>query len=438
MTLHGRWAALALACVLLAGCAAKQDTASASVPQNPAGPNVQTDWSVLTEETPLPAVGERWYETYTPELIPRTDYGSLLPFKGALGMTLSWWEEEPAYTSPSWFYGLMTRDGTLVMDAVCSSIGRCSYSQPDQDTGLRSEHTLPVYTLTKGDREQGRPGAGTLVALAAEDGSWWTGFQYWGAIAYPDGVAVGDQDGLTLIDAKTGAEQRQFSWAELGIDEPGSFPWFTGDATGTAQWADGRIYLGVYGDLADTALFLDPYTGAVSTSSAQDWFNQLDSYYNNQAFYWTSQTSADGTITLTRGNESHTFTSPLPQAEYPSVFGNDRVYFSVWEEQGSTFAVTDLEGKVLIPLQKGALTILDGTGEGGPLLFSIPSGGEWTIYNRDGQPLYDLPGGTNSWCYLNGSLIEITLDNCASYYLSDTGECIRRTYAGLEGRDCDL
>ena len=438
MTLHGRWAALALACVLLAGCAAKQDTASASVPQNPAGPNVQTDWSVLTEETPLPAVGERWYETYAPELIPRMDYGPLLPFKGALGMTLAWWEEEPAYTSPSWFYGLMTQDGTLVMDAVCSSIGRCGYSQPDQDTGLRAEHTLPAYTLTKGDEELGRPGVGTLVALAAEDGSWWTGFRFWGAIAYPDGVAAGDQDGLALIDIKTGTEQRRFTWAELGIDEPGAFPWFTGDAVGTAQWADGRIYLGVYGDQADTALFLDPYTGTVSTSSAQDWFNELDAYYNNQAFYWTAQTGEDGAVTLTRGDESHSFSSPLPQDQYPSVIGNDRVYFSVWEEQGGTFAVTDLEGTVLIPLQKGELTVLDGTGDGGPLLFAIPGDGVWSIYDRDGQLLYTLPGGANSWCYLNGSLIEITLDNCASYYLSDTGECIRRTYAGLEGRDCDL
>ena len=63
----GRWAALALAGVLLAGCAPKE----ASTPQLPAGPNVQTDWSVLANEAPLPAVGERLYEQYTPELIPR-------------------------------------------------------------------------------------------------------------------------------------------------------------------------------------------------------------------------------------------------------------------------------------------------------------------------------------------------------------------------------
>ena len=28
--------------------------------------------------------------------------------------------------------------------------------------------------------------------VAAEDGSWWTGFRFWGAVAYPDGIAAGD------------------------------------------------------------------------------------------------------------------------------------------------------------------------------------------------------------------------------------------------------
>ncbi len=428
MKSFGKWAAMALAGVLLVGCAPKEDSA----PPLPPGPNVQTDWSVLKKEEALPAVGGRLYEQYTPELIPRDSYGPLLPFAGSQGMTLAWWEEDPAYTSPTWFYGLMTQDGTLVMDAVCSSITRCSYSQLDSATGTFSDHYLPVYTLTRGDGERGRPGTGTLVALAAQDGSWWTGYQYWGVIAYPDGVAAGNQDGLTLISAQTGEKMGQFTWEQLGIEDPNAIPWFTGDASGTAQWKDGLLFLGTFGESNQIARFLNPYTGAVSTTSAEAWFTQWD-FDANTRLDWVSLANGDGTITLTRGEESHTFPSPLPQDEYPSVLGGDRVYFFTWGETSSTFAVTDLEGNVLIPAQAGELTVLDGTREGGPLLFAIPQGQDWQIYDRDGKALYTLPGGAGSFCYLVNGLIEVIQDNCISYYQVQTGTCIRRTYAGLPG-----
>lgn len=424
---RGRWAALALAGVLLTGCAPQTGGTS----QLPAGPNVQTDWSVLQEEDALPAVGGRFYEQYTPELIPRSSYGPLLPFAGSQGLTLAWWEEEPAYTSPTWFYGLMTQDGTLVMDAVCSSITRCGYSQLD-DQGQRQDHSLPVYILTQGNPDRGRPGTGTLVALAAQDGSWWTDYQYWGVIPYPDGIAAGNGEGLTLISAQTGEKTGQFTWAELGIDDPNAIPWFTGDATGSVQWKDGLLFLGTYGDANQIARFLDPATGEVSATSAEEWFTGWDAYWN-QSLSWAPVSHEDGTITLSLGETSYTLPSPIPQDDYPSVVGGDRVYFLSWDEQGSIFAVTDLEGNILIPVQKGDLTPLDGTREGGPLLFAIPQGPEWRILDRDGNELYTLPGGTGSFCYLVNGLIEVVQDNCISYYQPQTGTCIRRTYAGLPG-----
>ena len=426
MKTFGRCAALALAGVLLAGCAQQ------AAPSQSSGPNVQTNWSVLDRQEPLPAVGGRWYEDYMDELAPSRDYGPLYPCRAALTMTLAWWEEEPAYTSPAWLYGLMTQDGTLVMDAVCSSITRCSYTQLDTAAGSRTDQYLPVYALTRGDQDRGRPGTGALVALAAVDGSWWTGFRYWGAIACPECIAAGDRAGLSLIDAFTGKETGYFTWAELGIDDPAAIPWFTGDAPGTAQWKDGLIFLGAYGETNQIAHFLDPATGAVSTTSAEDWFRQWDADANAR-LDWVSLANEDGTITLTRGEESHTFPSPLPKDEYPSVLGSDRVYFFTWEGDVNTFAVTDLEGNVLIPVQEGELTILNGTQEGGPLLFAIPRQGRWYIYDRDGKELYILPGGTGSWCYLSGTLIEVDQENCTSYYSSETGVCVWRSYAGLPG-----
>lgn len=426
----GRCAALALAGVLLAGCAQQ------AAPSQSSGPNVQTNWSVLDRQEPLPAVGGRLYEQYTPELIPRDSYGPLLPFAGSLGLTLAWWEEEPAYTSPAWFYGLMTQNGTLVMDAVCSSITRCSYAQLDTSTGSRTDQPLPVYALTRGDQDRGRPGTGALVALAAEDGSWWTDYQYWGAIAYPDGVAAGNSDGLTLLDARTGEEVSHFTWTQLGLPQDTDLPWFTGDASGTAQWTGESLFLGVLGPDCDTAYFLDPGTGATTTCPASDWYGRWDAWYNSPVYesgIWVSQSNGDGTITLTRGEESHTFPSPLPQDEYPSVLGGDRVYFLTWEGDVNTFAITDLEGTVLIPAQEGTLTILSDGPEDSLLLFAILSPDGWDIYDRDGKRLYTLPGGAGSYCYLQDDLVEIVQPNCVSYYLSETGDCIRRTYAGLPG-----
>lgn len=425
---HRRWAALALACALLTGCSQTAGSGSAQLPQ---GPNVQTDWSVLDHKDPLPAVGERWYEAYTPELIPRDGYGPLLPFRGAMGKTLAWWEEEPSYSSPTWLYGLMTTDGTLVMDAVCSSISRCSYSKLDS-AGQRQDYELPVYALAQGDPQRGRPGTGTLVALAAQDGSWWTDYCYWGVIPYPDGVAAGNQEGLTLLNAQTGTKLDHYTWQQLGIEDPNAIPWFTGDATGAAQWKDGLLFLGTYGDVNQTARFLNPTTGEVSSTSAEAWFAGWDAYWN-QSLSWAPVPHEDGTITLSLGEKSYTLPSPIPQDEYPSVLGGDRVYFLNWDQEGSIFAVTDLEGNILIPVQKGDLTPLDGTREGGPLLFAIPKQQQWHIFDRDGNELYTLPGGTGSFCYLVNGLIEIVQDNCISYYQPQTGTCIRRTYAGLPG-----
>ena len=430
------WAALALSCTLLAGCTKWEATQTVTGVVD-SGPNVQVDWSALGESEPLPAVGGRWYQTYVSELIPSPDYGPLLPCKAALSMTQAFWEEEPTYSSPSWLYGLMTQDGILVMEGVCSSISRPGYTVVDPDTGELTTQPLPVYALAKGDPELGNPTTGDLVALAGEDGNWWTGFRFCGSIAYPDGIAAGDKDGLSLLDAYTGAQIGRYTWQELGISDGASIPWFTAEAPSTAQWTGDRLFLGVFGENYDTARFLDPATGAVSTCSAEEWYTQWEEQYSryNQ---WAPHPNEDGTITLTCGTKSYTLPSPLPQDEYPSVLQRDRVYFYTWTEDVNTFAITDLKGNVLIPVQNGDLTILNGRPESDLLLFAIRGQEGWTIYDRDGKQLYTLPGEPGSWCYLNGSLIEVVQDNCAAYYSAETGDCVWRAYGGLESREPDL
>ena len=88
-------------------------------------PPVREHWEVLRREERLPAVGSRWYPQRVEELIPRSDYGELVPFAGAVFyVTYPGALEEAAY--PTTLYGLMTLDGAVVLDPVCTSIEQMS------------------------------------------------------------------------------------------------------------------------------------------------------------------------------------------------------------------------------------------------------------------------------------------------------------------------
>ena len=84
-------------CLLLSACASEpapqrpEEEANLPVPEAPEPPppeepegiTVYTDWSKLEEREALPEpIGSRWYEDYTGELLPREDYGPLIPYAG--------------------------------------------------------------------------------------------------------------------------------------------------------------------------------------------------------------------------------------------------------------------------------------------------------------------------------------------------------------------
>ena len=80
-------AALSGLLLLAAGCSGGREPASSPAPSSPspapsAGPSVHTDWSALTPYQPFQPVGGRWYEERTDTLIPRDDYGPLVPYQG--------------------------------------------------------------------------------------------------------------------------------------------------------------------------------------------------------------------------------------------------------------------------------------------------------------------------------------------------------------------
>ena len=441
--------ALSLACLLLAGCggpespgiSASSGSQSGEVPEDSsqAAPpevqyQVQTDWSVLeggASEPLPPAVGRRWYPDYTDHLIPSGSYGTLIPFAGARVYTKAWWEEDGGYTSPAFLYGLMTAEGKVVMDPVCTAIYRLSYPLDNGDYAA-----LPVLRLERGDKQQGDPENGSLVAIAAADGRWNTGFLYWGCAAGPNSLLAGNQEGLSLISPGSGEVVKTWTWADVGVSDPASVPWFTGDAYSSVQWADGRFFLGCYGADWDQARFLDPLSGEVTATPAQDWYQALDQRYANLS-WWTAERMADDTYTLTLGDETHRLTSPLELGDQlPYVAGEDRVIFN--DGKGS-FAVTTLGGKTVLPPQEGTVSVLqDSWEEGGSwLAVQSPEGDQWTLYDWNGNQSSVLPALGSGWCSMAGPLVEVYGENCSAYYQPKDGTCVYRTYFGLDGESLD-
>lgn len=411
-----------LAAALLAGCSLPGAGGASSAPPDS---GVAEHWSVLEGEARLPAVGTRWTSGPMEELTPSPDYGELVPYAGA-GYYLVYPDGEGGTVqspSLSTLYGLMTVDGCAVLDPVCTGVYASSYLDDQGES-----HTLPVWELTRTDPEAGNPRNGRLTALAARDGSWVTPFRYWATAGSPLGVFAGDGTGLSLLSTETGEVLKSWTWAQLGVEDLEDFPWFANDMETTAQWAGDAFFLGIWGE-GYTAHLLDPETGAVATLSAQAWYERDGARYTAQTG-WQAEAAEDGTVTVSKGDTSYTFQSPLPAVQYPYV-QEDRVFF--YDYGSSAAAVTTLEGKTVLTAPLGQLNTL--FGEDVRYLAACPQdGADWTLYSWDGEALVTLPGGTGSWCSLQGPLVEVLGQEGAAYYRPDSGACVFRAWFDLEER----
>ena len=133
---------------------------------------------------------------------------------------------------------------------------------------------------------------------------------------------------------------------------------------------------------------------------------------------------------MSKGDTSYTFQSPLPAVQYPYV-QEDRVFF--YDYGSSAAAVTTLEGKTVLTAPLGQLNTL--FGEDVRYLAACPrDGADWTLYSWDGEALVTLPGGTGSWCSLQGPLVEVLGQEGAAYYRPDSGACVFRAWFDLEER----
>lgn len=196
----------ALGLMLLAGCQRGLPLAEKtpdpppdqSIPGSEQVPAVYTDWSKLEEYEPQGPIPARYHEAHMDRLIPRDDYGPLVPFPGAHQ------QERQFDGNYHYRYGLMTLDGRVVVDAVYDSIvPLASY-----DMDRRSSRPLPLFLMkrfvedpaeTEGYREE--------HLLAAADGSWvtedyslpWYGLDGPVLLAGEDGMLVATRTGDALV-----------------------------------------------------------------------------------------------------------------------------------------------------------------------------------------------------------------------------------------------
>lgn len=420
----------ALALLLALGaCAAPAvtPTPASATPEPSAGPGelrVHTDWSALGErEEPLPTVGTRWYEGYTGALIPRDDYGTLIPYAGLRLM-----DDWPA--AVGCLYGLMTRDGVVVTDPVYSNVYHPGYLGADGGW-----YTQPLLVLSRGDPSLGEETWNPArYAVAAADGSWCTDFAYRCVQAGQEGLLLFTQDALSVMDP-SGAITGTYSLGELGIsrEEFGGLlsDIAFGDGVG-GSWYGGYLSLGWADDRAEQVKIFRFATREPEVMSYGAW-----SALSGVA-YWEVDSRAGETV-LTRGEERHTIPYGTPDG-WAEVQG-DLVLFS----QGG--AVYTLEGEeILAPgKNRSASWVRDRLlGDAAPGLMAVYTYGE-----EGGSVAYFRPDGTHiplleDWedllgarwyrqAGLVGGLIEKLDWNTASYYDPDTLTCVLRTYLNYEG-----
>lgn len=358
-------------CLALCACGAAEQ-----VPPSPPGAAelqsaaVRTDWSKLGERpAPPETVGSRWYGDYTGELIPREDYGPLVPYAG-LRLMDDWPAEEGC------LYGLMTRAGAVVTDPVYSAV----YSPGGY--GEEGSFTLPLLVLSRGDEtvdpETRDP---VVLAVAAMDGSWCTPFRYRAACAGSEGLLLFEEDGFTDM-APDGTIRGTWTAEDAGISRE-EFESMLSQLSWGEGWAGQRRgdYMALGWDPEgdyDRLRCFDLGTGEIRVFSGEEW-DALVSYPE-----WTERVPA------------------IPGAQF-------------------------LQDRLLGPGAPGLLALTDYGGEddttvtyyredGTPLPELTRRGGYW--YQR---------------VSVVGGLIEVLDLNTAEYCDPETLECVFRTYLNYEG-----
>lgn len=443
-----RLAALTLAALLLAGCARTAPAPGSSGPSQPAGsapagenpgPKVQVDWSRLEgEKTALrPDLdGGRWYPGYTPELVPSEEYGNLIPYVGALTYSFSTWtddsgQEQVWYSSwPTALYGLMTREGKIVTDPVYLTAEQADFYWQGTSTAL------PVLLLSQAKEEWNDFCNGRRYAVASQDGSWITDFDFWGYTTRADEVLLYGPGGMTWIDAVSGARQ-DWSWELLGVTEEElssvveQIMWLYG-----FQWTEAGIFLGTDTQTrnvlaTDRVRVFRPETTEVVWMSRQEWEGYLDQWNSQQwppTGYWEDWREGDR-VTLSKDGQSYTLTVPGLGESSGFEVCEPFVYFYDYSDNQSTYWLYRLSDGELLTQCGNVFFVTDPAHpESDPYILTRSQDGSSTFYSPELEPLYTFPALSNdAWlsCTLRDGLLTARDDQSFfGCYDLDTGDCI--------------
>ena len=320
--------------------------------------------SVLpVEVTPkaVPLVGGRWYADYTDTLICRDDYGLLIPFAGQR-LADDW----PAHDGCK--YGLMTRDGRVVADAVYSEVAAPMWYSRG------AWKTFPLLLLRQGGDE------GSRYAVAGPDGSWCTGFDYLAYRTNAVGVVLFRDDGLTLL-CPDGSIETELSCAALGLSEE-DWKEILNETYWGEGWGGERLenLLSLRWQGEDGVLCYDFSTGTTTTIYYEDW-NAL----RERLYPWT-------------------------EPEEPVILNADEIWDALLGDTAPHLLRTTKWNDAANTSDEYYFTE-DGT----PLPQFDLQAARW--YQQVG---------------LTGGLIEVLDLNSAAYYDLDTLECVFRTTLGYE------
>ncbi len=428
-----RLLALALALALLAGCApaanvsqgaSSEPTAvSSSLPDKEEEFQVLTHWDALESRgKALPDVEKLWPEGVSDTLIPRENYGPLVPYLGGTVYTNEW-------DGGGSLYGLMTLDGTVVTDAIYGQVSVPNYR--DLESGQTT--ALPLLLLQKADPEYGWPsGGGALLAVCAQDGSWRTDFKWWFSFAGERGLMLFGANGFDLLGLD-GTIEQSWTWEEVGLSGEGlewELSWET-VVFSPSYWIGDLVRVGYVDQERTRARLLDLTTGQIRPEAEGEWEALTENYYS--AGSTCLDTYFDGENTVVRLEDGDI---ALPcGCSHTSVWLEDGLLFLYnLQEDYTGAAVYRLDGSPLVP--PGAYdhiyTLRDETDPGDAFLLHCQRPGyTYDVLDSSGQVLF---AGQDEVLSLFHGIIGFSSSSplsCAEYYSLDTGELLLRRNFGL-------
>ena len=411
-----RRTALLLAMLLLAGCAPQSPASGGGASSSP-GPSVSTpkpdvsqpepewetvsgvrvDWSKLGDQAKLqPDVdGGRWYPDYTGHLITGEDYGVLIPYLGDRAYSFDRWEwegEPQEYISdwPTFFHGLMTREGKIVVDPVYQNVWPYSYRWEGED------RTLPVLILERVDPQWKKFGSGSRYAVAAEDGSWMTDHEFLNYTNKEDQLFLLRPEGCTVLDSKTGS-RKDWSWKELDMPESGEeleealsfIQWSVG-----LTWLDEGVCLGE-GEPAEDwektpMRVFHPETGEVNWVEQSQWYQWYDKYFDQRLGGRERLVHENGGASLTVDGQRYF----LKDTYETGMLHIRRGDFAILDEQHAGNSI-----RTLYRLSTGERMMMEGADfqlvadrtRPGSVLPAAYERGAWTVFNDRLEPVLTLP-----------------------------------------------